>query len=87
MADEPLLLGVREAVSILHPLGRDTVYRLVREGRIRSLRVHSRIVIPRSELEAFIARELESGSQPEGGDTANRHESVPAKRGAQSLND
>ena len=55
---EPLLVGVREAARVLG-LGRDTAYQLVREGRLRAVRVHSRrLLIPRAELEEFVAREV-----------------------------
>jgi excisionase family DNA binding protein len=56
---EPLLLSVPGFQRELGSLGRDTIYQLVREGRIRSVRVGRKILIPRSELEAFIERELE----------------------------
>ena len=53
---EPLLLGVKDAARVLG-LGRDTAYQLVREGRLRAVRVGRRVLVPRAELEAFIARE------------------------------
>lgn len=36
-------------------IGRNAAYQLVREGRIRSLRVGSRILVPRTALLAFLA--------------------------------
>jgi excisionase family DNA binding protein len=57
---EPLLLGIKQAAPIAG-VGRDLMYRLVAEGRIRSVRVGRKRLIPRSELEAWIARELEGG--------------------------
>jgi excisionase family DNA binding protein len=54
---EPLLLTVHQA----HPIagiGRDAMYELVRTGRIRSIAVGRKRLIPRSELEAWIQREL-----------------------------
>ncbi len=58
MIDEPLLIGVREAARALG-LGRDSAYRLVRERRLRSVRVGRRVLIPRSECEAFVRREAD----------------------------
>jgi excisionase family DNA binding protein len=53
---EPLLIGVREAARLLN-IGRDAAYALVREGRLRSVSVGRRVLIPRNELEAFVERE------------------------------
>lgn len=60
---DPLLLGVREAARRLG-LGRDAAYSLVREGRLRSVRVGRRVLIPRVELEAFLAREMAREGEP-----------------------
>jgi excisionase family DNA binding protein len=60
---EPLLVGVREAAQVLG-IGRDTTYALVREGRLRAVRVGRRgrrVLVPRAELAAFIAREAAGG--------------------------
>lgn len=46
---EPLLIGVREAAQILG-IGRDSTYRLVREGEIPSILIGRRRYIPRAEL-------------------------------------
>ena len=54
-----LLLGVKEAARELG-IGRDTAYRLVRDGRLRVVRVNGRSLIPRSELEEFCRREVSS---------------------------
>jgi excisionase family DNA binding protein len=54
---EPLLVGVREAARVLG-LGRDSCYALVREGRLRAVRVGRRVLIPRAELEDFVTREV-----------------------------
>ncbi|MDP9329992.1 MAG: helix-turn-helix domain-containing protein [Actinomycetota bacterium] len=54
---EPLLLGVRDAAHELG-IGRDSAYALVREGRLRHVSVNRRILIPRTELAAFVAREV-----------------------------
>ncbi len=52
----PLLLPVRDFARA-EGLGRDTTYRLIAEGRIRVVRVGRKILVPRSELEGFVARE------------------------------
>jgi excisionase family DNA binding protein len=55
---EPLLLPAREAFQQLG-IGRDAGYQLVREGRLRAVHVSGRrILIPRSELAAFVEREM-----------------------------
>ena len=55
---ESLLLPAREAFQKLG-IGRDAGYALVREGRLRAVRISGRrILIPRSELEEFVEREL-----------------------------
>lgn len=51
-----LTLDVAEAAELLG-LGRNTTYTLVRSGRLRSVRVGRRLVIPRSEVDAFLERE------------------------------
>jgi len=59
---ETLLVSVREAARELG-LGRDSTYSLVRVGRLRSVRVGRRVLVPRAELEAFVVRE--AGSEAE----------------------
>ena len=54
---EPLLVGFREAARRLG-IGRDATYTAVREGRIRSLSVGRRVLIPVRELDDFVAREV-----------------------------
>ena len=53
----PLLVGVKDAARELG-IGRDTAYQLVRDGRIRAVSVGRKRLIPRSELAAFIEREV-----------------------------
>lgn len=65
MSDGPLLVSVREAAAELG-LGRDSVYRCVAEGRLRSVRVNRKVLIPRTELVAFVERE---SSRTSSGDT------------------
>ncbi|MFA5890410.1 MAG: helix-turn-helix domain-containing protein [Actinomycetota bacterium] len=49
-----LTLSVSEAAVALG-LGRGLTYSLVREGRLPSVRLGSRILIPRAALESFLA--------------------------------
>jgi excisionase family DNA binding protein len=63
-SERPLLVGVRDAARELG-LGRDATYALVREGRLRSVAVNRRILIPRSELNAFVQRETRGGGVTE----------------------
>lgn len=56
-----LLVSVRDAARELG-IGRDSAYQLVRVGRLRSISVGRRILIPRTELEAFVEREAAQGS-------------------------
>jgi excisionase family DNA binding protein len=53
-----MLLSVQEVGKQLG-LGRDRAYELIRSGRIRSVKVGARLLVPRQELEAWIARELQ----------------------------
>lgn len=53
-----LLISVRDAARELG-IGRDTAYALVREGRLRSISVGRRILVPRAELERFVEREAD----------------------------
>jgi excisionase family DNA binding protein len=54
--DKRITLDVADAAELLG-LGRNTTYDLVRSGRLRSVRVGRRLVIPRSEIDAFLERE------------------------------
>jgi excisionase family DNA binding protein len=53
---EPLLVSVREAAKRLG-LGRDTAYQLVREGRIHSVALGRKRLVPVAELARFVERE------------------------------
>jgi excisionase family DNA binding protein len=57
----PLLVPAKEGFRQIG-IGRDSGYTVVREGRIRVVRVGKRIYIPRRELEAFVEREASNGS-------------------------
>lgn len=56
MVEPPLMVSVREAARTLG-VGRDAAYRLVREKRLRAVRIGRRIYVPRAELVALIERE------------------------------
>ena len=53
---EPLLLPAKDAFRLIG-VGRDAGYRLIAEGRLRALRLGRRVLIPRTECEAFVERE------------------------------
>lgn len=59
---EPLLVSVREASRALS-IGRDATYELVRTGRLRSIAVGRRRLVPVAELSAFVERESSNGSR------------------------
>jgi excisionase family DNA binding protein len=66
---EPLLVGPRDAAEIVG-IGRDRMYRLVADGRIRSVALGRKRLIPRQELDAWIAREIEANGGGGRGDQA-----------------
>lgn len=41
------------------PIGRDAVFKMLRDGTIKSIRRGRRYLIPRSEIEDFLQRQLE----------------------------
>lgn len=47
--------SVDEAAAALG-IGRSTLYRLIRDGRLRTLRLGRRVLITATELEGFLAR-------------------------------
>lgn len=62
MNEAPLLLSVRDAAKVAG-VGRDAMYQFVRCGRIRTVQIRSRRLVPRVELERWIERELMGGSE------------------------
>jgi excisionase family DNA binding protein len=60
LKDQRLTVHVAEAAELLG-LGRNSTYDLLRSGRLRSVRVGRRFVIPRSEIDAFLEREALGG--------------------------
>ena len=55
---EPLMIPAKQVGPELS-IGRDRVYELIRTGRLRSITIGSRLYVPRSELAAFVQRELD----------------------------
>ncbi len=53
----PLAVSPREAARYLD-VGHDAIYRLLGEGRLRSVKLGRRRLIPVVELERFLAEEL-----------------------------
>jgi excisionase family DNA binding protein len=58
-ADGRLMYRVSEAAEMLG-IGRTNVYELMNEGRVRSVRIGHRRLIPRVALEAFVTELLEA---------------------------
>jgi excisionase family DNA binding protein len=53
----PLAVSPRKAAKYLD-VGHDAIYQLLHEGRLRSVKLGRRRLIPLSELERFLADEL-----------------------------
>ena len=58
-SDGRLMYRVSEAAEMLG-IGRTNVYELMNEGRVRSVRIGHRRLIPRVSLEAFVTELLEA---------------------------
>lgn len=54
----PDVLTPLESAKILH-IGRTTMYRLLAEGSIRSFKIGTKILIPKTFLQDFIAKSTE----------------------------
>lgn len=54
-----LLYTMKEAQLLLGGLSDDTIYKLLRQGELNSLKVGSRRLITRTSIDAFIEREVE----------------------------
>jgi excisionase family DNA binding protein len=57
--EEIMLFGVDQAAAVLG-IGRTNVYALMRDGKLRSVKVGGRRLIPRSALESFVADLVDS---------------------------
>src|SRR5437773_447284 len=53
LVDSPDVLTIVEASKLLR-LGRNLTYSLVREGRLRTVRVGRRLLVPRAAVEALL---------------------------------
>lgn len=53
----PLAVSPRRAATYLG-VGHDAIYQLLNQGRLRSVKLGRRRLIPLSELERFLAEEL-----------------------------
>ena len=60
ITEPPRCLGVEEAARLLN-VGRSTVYDLIRSGRLRSIKIGRRRLVPRAALDALLA-ELEEAA-------------------------
>lgn len=54
MANAPDLLNVREAAELLR-VSTATVYDSVKEGKLRGVKLRSRVLIPKTAIEEFMA--------------------------------
>ncbi len=54
---ERIALGV-EGTSLALGIGKTKARELIRSGELKSIRIDRRILVPRSEIEAFVARRL-----------------------------
>ena len=54
---DPLLYSTADAASMLG-IGRTYLYSLLRDGSLRSVTIGTRRLVPRSELEDYVARLL-----------------------------
>lgn len=57
MSERPLLTPSEFHGELGGCIGRNSIYEMLRAGRIRSVRLGRKLLIPRSELTAFIERE------------------------------
>lgn len=61
MSPDPKLISVREAAKRLG-IGRDSVYKLIHDKRLRTVRVGRLWLVPVTELDAFVERETEGAA-------------------------
>ncbi len=54
------LLSVAQALLYLN-IARGTLYKLIREGELKTIKICSRRLVPRGSLEAFLQRKLQEG--------------------------
>jgi len=51
--NDPLAYRVRDAAHALS-VGRSSIYNMIRDGRLRSIKIAGRTLIPRSEIERLL---------------------------------
>lgn len=56
----PDVLTPMEAARVLH-IGRSTIYKLLSEGEIKSFKIKTKILIPKTFLQDFIAKSVGIG--------------------------
>lgn len=61
VAPEPVLLSPEEAAAVLG-VGRSTIYRLIDEGTLRRMLIGRRALIPRADIDSYIADQLGEAS-------------------------
>jgi excisionase family DNA binding protein len=59
---EPALLSVQQAAKYLS-VGRTELFKMLKEGRIRSIRRGRRRLVPKAELDRFIREEVIKGQE------------------------
>lgn len=57
-SDVPILLSIEETMTALS-LGRTTVWSLIKGGDLVAVKIGRRVLVPRDELERFVARLVE----------------------------
>ncbi len=65
--ENPILLSAEQCAELLG-LGRTFVFKLLAEGRLQSIALGRRRLIPRDALDAFIAAERERQAAENGGE-------------------
>lgn len=56
-SSKPLLTPDEFRCALGGAIGRGNIYELIRAGRIRHVRLGRKILVPRSEVDAFVERE------------------------------
>ena len=59
---EPVLLSVPDTSEVLS-IGTTKTWELIRSGELKSIRIDRRVLVPRSEIGAYVRRKLTKGSK------------------------
>jgi excisionase family DNA binding protein len=81
----PFGLSINDTV-LISGLGRDTIYRAIRDGRLKARKVGRRTLVLRTDLEAFLSGLPQlhlGGLQPDGACSAPPHPASMSRRGRQ----